>query len=61
MNKYWYEYRLRGLSLGCQPKGFVDSNADHGRFGSVAYSRKLTEEEIEEYELNPLEEEAENA
>ncbi|HFK1435042.1 TPA: hypothetical protein ACGXNJ_005196 [Bacillus cereus] len=49
--KYWYEYRLRGCSLGAQPKDFVDVNHEHGKFGAVAYNRALTNEEVENYEL----------
>ncbi|WP_235190051.1 hypothetical protein [Bacillus gaemokensis] len=52
---YWYEYRLRGFSLGCQPKDFVDVNHEHGRFGAVAYNRELTDEEVERYELTKIE------
>lgn len=50
--KYWYTYRLRGFSIGCQPKGFVDSDETVGRFGAIAYDRPLTEAECYEYELN---------
>lgn len=52
--KYWYEFRLRGLSPGAQPKGFVDADASYGRFGAVAYDRPLTDAEIEGYELNVI-------
>lgn len=48
---YWYEYLYRGLSIGCQPKGFVDHKDNVGRFGIVAYDRPLTAEEMAEYEL----------
>lgn len=51
---YWYAYRLRGFSLGCQPKGFVDYNHAIGKFGAVAYERPLTMYEMENYDLNPL-------
>lgn len=54
MEKYWYEYRLRGLSLGAQPKGFVDSDDIYGRFGAVAYDRPLTEKEVNDYELRVI-------
>ncbi|HDR8453906.1 TPA: hypothetical protein QC364_000696 [Bacillus cereus] len=54
MKKYWYEYRLRGLSLGAQPKGFVDSDDTYGRFGAVAYDRPLTEKEVSDYELRVI-------
>lgn len=53
--KYWYEFRLRGLSPDAQPKGFVDSDPSYGKFGAVAYDKPLAEEEMEEYELTPLE------
>jgi hypothetical protein len=53
--KYWYKYKHRGFSLGCQPKGFVDTDNGQfaGRFGAVAYDRELTAEEVNEYELEP--------
>lgn len=48
---YWYEYKHRGFSLGCQPSGFIDRNENLGRFGWIAYNRALTDKELEEYEL----------
>ena len=54
-NLYEYVYRLRGFSLGCQPKGFVSHNDNVGRFGSVTYDRALTKKEMDEYELILLE------
>ena len=53
---YWYEYRLRGYSLGCQPKGVVMVDHDHGKYGAIAYKEPLTQKQIDEYELNPLKE-----
>lgn len=50
---FWYEYRLRGYSIGCQPKGHIKVNQDIGRHGVIAYDRELTEQEIEDYELEP--------
>ncbi|PGT90009.1 hypothetical protein [Bacillus thuringiensis] len=50
----WYAYRLRGFSLGCQPKGFVDTCYSYGKFGAVAYKRKLTKEEVSAYELTEI-------
>ena len=50
-NLYEYVYRLRGFSLGCQPKGFVSHNEKVGRFGSVSYDRALSSKEMDEYEL----------
>jgi hypothetical protein len=52
-NIYWYEYKLRGFSPFCQPKGFIDHNDNKGRHGIVAYNRPLTESELDEYELIP--------
>lgn len=52
---YWYEYIHRGLSLGCQPKGFVDHDESKGKFGWVAYDRELTDKEMSDYELRKVE------
>lgn len=51
---YWYEYLYRGFSPGCQPEGFIDRDESKGRFGWIAYERKLTEKEISDYELRPV-------
>lgn len=51
---YWYEYRFRGFSLGCQPSGYIEVDHEHGRFGAIAYENPLTDDQIKEYELNPL-------
>lgn len=52
---YWYEYlHSRGFGLGCQPKGFVDHDESKGRYGSVAYNKKLTEQEAYNYDLRFL-------
>ena len=56
--KYTYDMRLRGFSIGCQPMdGFVERQDDTtGRFYDLlVYDRKLTDEEIENYELEELE------
>jgi hypothetical protein len=50
-NVFWYEYRLRGFSPFCQPKGHIDHNPTMGRHGIIAYNRQLTEHELNEYEL----------
>jgi hypothetical protein len=50
--KHWYELRLRGISPGCQPNGFVDVDHTKGRWGIVAYDRQLTDEELEQYEMD---------
>ena len=52
---YWYQYRLRGFSLGCQPKGFVNHDDTYGKWGAVAYDRPLTKEEMESYDLELIE------
>jgi hypothetical protein len=52
-NLYWYSYRLRGFSLGCQPKGHIKQDPTIGRHGIIAYDRQLTDTELEEYELIP--------
>lgn len=54
MKKYWYKYRLRGFSLGCQPKDFVEVDHEHGKWGAVAYNRPLTDKEISDHELNDM-------
>jgi hypothetical protein len=50
---YWYAYRLRGFSLGCQPKGHIKHDNSIGKHGIIAYNRELTENELMEYELLP--------
>lgn len=54
---YLYGMRLRGFSLGCQPmKGIIERRDDHtGKYYDLlVYSRKLTDEELERYELDYL-------
>jgi len=53
MNKklYWYEMRLRPIGIGCQPKGMIEFNEDKGNWGIVAYDRKLTEKELNDYDM----------
>lgn len=48
---FWYELLFRGISPGCQPKGFIDSDNNRGKFGIVAYNRQLTESELKDYEM----------
>jgi hypothetical protein len=52
-NLYWYEFRLRGFSLGCQPKGHKEVIHDKGRWGIISYDRQLEENELFEYDLQP--------
>lgn len=49
---YWYEFRLRGFSLGCQPNGWIDRNENMGRWGIIAYDRELSVSECYEYDLS---------
>ena len=52
-----YGMRLRGFSIGCQPKeGFVDRQDDPtGKYHDILiYDRKLTDKELAEYELDYL-------
>ncbi|WP_373896344.1 hypothetical protein [Virgibacillus sp. CBA3643] len=54
INYYWYEYRLRGFSLGCQPKGFASIDPHVGKFGAIAYKEPLTDKQVDDYDLKPL-------
>lgn len=52
---YRYGMRLRGFSIGCQPKdGFLDREDDEsGRYYDILiYDRQLTDKELEDYELD---------
>lgn len=48
---YWYEMLHRPVSLGCQPKGFVDFIEDKGNHGIVAYEKELTDKELSDFEM----------
>lgn len=53
-----YGMRLRGFSLGCQPKdGFVERTDDAtGRYYDLLiYDRQLSDKECHDYELDFLE------
>lgn len=54
--EYRYGMRLRGFSPGCQPKqGFIRREDAGRRYHDIlVYSRKLTDEELNEYELDFL-------
>lgn len=55
--KYKYGMRLRGFSIGCQPrKGFVERQDDTtGTYHDIiVYNRELTEDELNKYELDKL-------
>lgn len=61
MSEYKYGMRLRGFSPGCQPKeGFVEREDDpSGRYYDIlVYNRKLTDDELLDYELDELNEKA---
>lgn len=52
---YRYGMRLRGFSIGCQPMDGLVMAKDGTKYYSIlCYNRKLTDKEIEEYELDPL-------
>ncbi|WP_237049354.1 ArdC-like ssDNA-binding domain-containing protein [Lentibacillus amyloliquefaciens] len=48
---YWYEMLHCPVSVGCQPKGFVDFIEEKGNHGIVAYERELSKREISEFEM----------
>jgi len=55
-----YGMRLRGFSIGCQPmKGFMRRHDDptNRYYDIIEYDRELTQEEIEHYSLDRIEEE----
>ncbi len=54
---YYYGMRLRPYSIGCQPKeGLVRIDNDPAKkyWNILGYNRKLTEKEINDYELDYL-------
>lgn len=57
---YIYGMRLRGFSIGCQPRdGFIDREDDpSGRYYDIlVYERQLTKKELEDFELDFISEE----
>ena len=49
---YNYTYKFRGMSIGCQPEGFLKwKNAKGYEYEIITYDHELTEKEILEYEL----------
>lgn len=59
MTEKKYGMRLRGFAPMCQPKeGFVRREDDpSGRYYDIlVYSRELTEKEVRNYELDPVNE-----
>ena len=55
---YKYGMRLRGFSIGCQPKGVIERMNDPSGiyYDILAYDRPLTKKELEDYELDDLNE-----
>lgn len=52
--QYAYGMRMRGYSIGCQPKeGFLERVEDISDtfYDILIYSRRLSEKEVDEYEL----------
>lgn len=59
MGIYWYELIYRGISPGAMPRDLIANEHKHinsrgFEFGAVAYRRKLTDEEIDRYELKAI-------
>lgn len=53
---YLYGMRLRCYSPGCQPSGVTlrEDDASGRYYDIINYTRKLTDEEVREYELDYL-------
>lgn len=52
---YKYGMRLRPFSLGCQPKdGLLFVRDDNRYWNILIYNRKLTDQEVSDYELDYL-------
>ena len=52
-----FKYRLlyRPLSIGTHPKeGFVKHEEDGTKYGQLTYNRKLSKEEVKQFELEPV-------
>lgn len=50
-----YGMRLRPFSIGCQPMQGLEKVEDDSKYWNIlTYNRKLTEEEIRDYELDYL-------
>lgn len=55
--EYKYGMKLRGFSIGCQPKeGFVRVEDSDKYWNIIVYNRELTQEEIDNYDLERIEE-----
>lgn len=54
---YYYGMRLRGFSIGCQPReGFYEvmDDEEHRYHDILVYTRPLTDQELKDYELDFL-------
>lgn len=52
---YKYGMRLRPYSIGCQPmEGLVEVMVDNRYWNILIYDRKLTDQEVSDYELDYL-------
>ena len=57
-NRWYYGMRLRGFSIGCQPKeGFYErvDDPDNRYWDIIIYDRPLTDKEIDDYDLDFIE------
>jgi hypothetical protein len=54
MKLYKYGMRLRGFSIGCQPMAglVLAEEGDRKYYNYLYYERKLTDKELEDYELD---------
>jgi len=59
VKEYAYGMKARPFDIGAQPKGFsrVDENDKRSRWGVIYYSEPLSESQVRQYELVPLEKE----
>ena len=56
--EYRYGMRLRGFSIGCQPKGVIRCEDGGQKYWDIiVYDRELTDEEVRHYSLDRLEKE----
>ena len=57
---YNYGMKLRGFSIGCQPKDVIEwkdtDKAETGFYSIITYDRELTPEEVANYDLVSLQE-----
>jgi len=53
--QHWYGMRLRPPSLGAIPKGDYDHKPhEEFRHGQISYGRKLSDQEVDDYQLTPI-------